>query len=119
MAKAEDDMKTALKQLRQDVMTVRRVVTTITAYGAEREEYAEVYTNIRCHLSLSGTDTIGTDNLPSTQYTATVFYDAADAALQRGDVVTVVKNGVEYIGTIGDVAAYPSHMQAPMQLRKR
>lgn len=112
-------MRTALNAFRRDRMTVKRVVAETTDYGAERETYATVYQDVLCRLSFSSTDVIGEGDLPDAQYQATLFYDGLEIVLQRGDVVEVVCHGSEYVGTIGEIAAYESHMQAPVQLRKR
>ncbi len=111
-------MKGILNANRKDRMTVRRVISAKTEYGAQRETAQEVYEIVPCRLSFGTTDVSADGALPDTQYNATLFYDPM-YVIRPGDEVMIWKNDQTYVGRAGEAAVYESHAETPVYIRRR
>lgn len=109
----------ALRLMYTDQMTVERTERYRTEYGETKERLRTVYENAPCRISFTSTAApVRTDNLPSMEYEATVFYDA-DMVIQQNDVVTVRRGDRTYQGRAGLSAVYPRHAETPIAIHER
>ena len=107
-------MADLLDSRREDSCTIQRIRPTVSGVLDRNEQYINVKTGVRCHLSLktmSVPDGLGRYQVV---YVFTVFM-RPEVEIKQGDQLIVTKQGLTYTLTAGKAIRYGSHLEVTCQ----
>ena len=107
-------MADLLDSRREDSCTIQRIRPTVSGVLDRNEQYINVETGVRCHLSLK---TMSVPDGVGKYQVVNVFqvFTRPEIEIKQGDRLIVAKQGLTYVLTAGKAIRYGSHLEVTCQ----
>ena len=107
-------MADLLDSRREDTCTIQRVQPTVSGVLDRNEQYINVKTGVRCHLSVK---TMSVPDGVGRYKVVNVFqvFMRPEVEIKQGDRMIVTKQGLTYTLTAGKAIRYGSHLEVTCQ----
>ena len=103
-----------LDSRREDICTIQRIRPSVVGALDRSEQYVDIKTGVRCHLSLK---TMSVPDGLGRYQVVNVFqvFMRPEVEIKQGDRMIVTKQGLTYILTAGKAIRYGSHLEVTCQ----